>query len=76
MLKTFYIKGVGILVKEATKVNAGQVTSRVIQEHVFAAGVRCPDGATFRAGMPFIDSSIVLCTRIGATPGGIVDLVP
>ena len=61
---------------EGQQVHRGQVAGRIIQEHVFRAGVRSPDRAVFRAGVPGVDGVMELDARVGAGPGGVAHLIP
>ena len=76
ILKPFHIESVGVLIVETAEVCRSQVTCRVVQEHVFGAGVGGPDAATFGAGMPLIDGGVVLGTRVRTTPCCVRNLVP
>jgi hypothetical protein len=62
--------------EEGQQVHRRKVAGRVIEEHVLRAGVRPPDRAIFRAGVPGVDGVVVLDARIGAGPGGVADLFP
>ena len=61
---------------EGQQVHGCQIAGRVIQEHVFRAGVRPTDRAIFRAGVPVIDRVMVLDAWIGAGPCGVTDIFP
>ncbi len=65
-----------VLREEGAEVQRGQVAGRVIQEHVFRAGVARVDGAVFRAGVPVVDGGVELDAGIRAGPGGAVHLRP
>ena len=65
-----------VLGEEGAEVQRGQVAGRVIQEHVFGAGVAGVDGAVFGAGVPVVDGGVELDARIRAGPGGAVHLRP
>lgn len=58
------------------EIERGEITSRIIQKHVFGTGVRCVDAAVLRTRMPLIDDGIVLSPRIGTNPGRPSDPVP
>ena len=66
----------GVDIDELEQVQAGQIAGRVVEEHVFRAGIAGVDAAGFGAGVPLVDGGVVLHARIGALPGGVGDLLP
>ncbi len=62
--------------EEGQKVHRGQVTRRVIEEHIFGTGVRAADLTVFRAGVPGVDRVVELNARIGTGPCGVTDVLP
>ena len=64
-LETLHIE-TGILSLEFHKIQGREVACGVVQEHVFRAGVGRMNGFRPLAGMPFLDRSIILQTRIPA----------
>ena len=56
---------------ELHQVDAGQVASRVVQEHVFGARVAGVDPARVGAGVPAVDRRVVLHAGIAALPGAL-----
>ena len=66
----------GVGRKELTEIERGQVTCRIVEEHVFRARIGGIDTAIRRTGMPFVDGGVVLRTGIRANPGGPCDLIP
>ena len=56
--------------RELQEVQAGQVASRIIEEHVFAARIAGIDASRVLDGVPAVDGGIVLHTRISAMPRG------
>ena len=75
MFETVHIKA-AILAAELHQVQRGQITGRIIKEHVFRTRVGGADFACCRAGMPIIDCGVVLDAGISRRPGGIADLFP
>ena len=67
---------VALVVEELHQVDAGEVTRRVIEEHVLAAGVRAVDAVRVRAGVPVVDGRVVLNAGVGAVPSGKRNLAP
>ena len=76
MLEARDVEGTGLDIAEAQQVQRSQVAGRIVEEHVFRAGVRRPDLARGRAGVPVVDGRMELDAGIGRGPGGIADLVP
>ena len=64
------------VLEEGQQVHRGEVTSRVVQEHVLGARVRATDRTVFRAGVPRVDGVVVLDAGIGTGPCGVPDLFP
>ena len=64
------------VLEEGQQVHRGQVAGRIIEEHVFRAGVGTPDRPIRRAGVPGVDRIVELDAGVGAGPGGVADLVP
>ena len=62
--------------EEGAEVQRREVAGRVVQEHVFGAGIAGVDGTVSRAGVPVVDGGVELDAGIGAGPGGLVDLLP
>ncbi len=58
-----------VLLAELHQVDAGQVASRVVEEHVLAARIAGVDAAAVRASVPAVDRRVVLHARIAALPG-------
>ena len=58
------------------QVDRSQVTGRIIQEHVFRAGIGSAYFSVFRAGMPFVDGGMKLQSRIGTGPGRKIHFIP
>ena len=56
---------------ELHQVDAGQVASRVVQEHVFGARVAGVDPARVGAGVPAVDRRVVLHAGIATLPGAL-----
>ena len=54
---------------ELHQVDAGQVAGRIVEEHVFRAGIRSVDPPRVRAGVPMVDRRVVLHAWIAAAPG-------
>ena len=61
---------------EGQQVHRGQVTGRVIQEHIFRTWVGSTDFPVRRAGVPRVDRIMILNARIGAGPCRMPDLRP
>src|SRR5580700_2797702 len=59
---------------ELQQVQAGQVAGRVVEEHVFAAGVAGVDSGRVLARVPAVDRGVVLHAGIATVPGGFGDL--
>ena len=53
------------------QVQRGQVASRIVEEHVLAAGVRGVDARGALARVPAVDGGVVLHAGVAAVPGGI-----
>ena len=62
--------------KKLREIERGEIAGRIVEEHVFRAGIRCIDAPILRTGMPLIDRRIVLRAWIGANPGGPSNPVP
>ena len=60
-----------VLTSEFHEVNRREVTSRVVEEHVFRAGVRRVDSSAVRAGVPLVDRRVVLNTWVTAVPSAV-----
>ncbi len=75
MAEAFDIEGT-VLVAESHQVQGGQVTGRIVQEHVFRAGIRGADVAALRASVPIVNGGVVLHARIGAGPSRLGNLAP
>ncbi len=81
MLKRFYVDQIlairlgGRRGAERQEIERGEITSGVVEEHVFRARVRRPDRAACGAGVPVVDGRVELDARIGAGPGRFCDLV-
>jgi hypothetical protein len=56
---------------ELHQIDARQVAGRVVQEHVFAAGIAGVDPAGVGAGVPAVDRRVVLHARVAALPGAL-----
>src|SRR5690606_24670924 len=54
----------------------GEVTGRVVEEHIFRARIGRVDRAGLGGGVPLVDGRVVLDAGIGGSPGGIADLFP
>ena len=76
MLKMLNIELARRRIAELQQVQRGQIASRVIEEHIFRAGIRRADFAGCRAGVPIIDGGMILDARISRCPSGIADLIP
>src|SRR5687768_5502767 len=63
-------------VEELEQIERRQVAGRVVEEHVFGAGVAGVDAPGLGAGVPVVDRGVELKTRIGALPGRFRDLSP
>ena len=75
MLECRYIK-IAVVLAKGQKVDRCQITSRVIKEHIFRAGIGGPDRPCGRAGMPIVDRGVILQPRIGTGPSGGAYLLP
>ena len=71
----FQVKA-AILGEERAEIQRRQVAGRVIQEHVLGARVARIDAPGLGARVPIVDGGVVLQARIGAGPGGVVNLGP
>ncbi len=71
--KGFDIKRI-VLFKILKEVDAGQVTSRVVEVHVFRTRVRAVDAAGVGRGVPLVDGGVELHAGVGALPGGFCEL--
>ena len=58
-----------ILITKLHQVDTGQVASRIIQEHVFRAGIAGINATGVWTGMPAINGGVILHTRITTLPG-------
>ncbi len=67
------VAGLGL---ELHQVERGEVTGRVVQEHVFRARVGSLDLAAGRAGVPVVDGGVELDAGVGGRPCGVADLLP
>src|SRR5262245_22277387 len=65
-----------ISLAEGHQVERGEIAGRVVEEHVFRAGIRGPDLARRGAGVPVVDRRVELDAGIGAGPGGVADIFP
>ena len=65
-----------VVVVELPEVQGCEVARCVVEEHVFAAWVRCSDLATSRGRVPFVDGCMELHTRISRCPCSLSDLAP
>ncbi len=61
---------------ESHQVEGREITRRVVEEHIFRAGIGGVDPAILRAGVPIIDGSVILQPRIGRLPRSFADLIP
>ena len=59
--------------EEAAQVQGGQVAGRVVQEHIFGAGIRSVDAGGVLAGMPPVNGGIELHAGVAALVGGFGD---
>src|SRR5262245_5832298 len=62
--------------KEMGEVERSQIACRIVEKHVFGAGIGGIDSAIFRTRMPFVDGRVVLSTGIRTNPGSPSDLIP
>ena len=76
MLVSLDVELAGFRVAELQQIQRSEIAGRIVEEHVFGAGVRGPDFARCGAGVPVIDGGVELDAGIGGSPGGIADLVP
>ncbi len=76
MFVGFDVENLGLRIAERQQVQRGQIAGRIVEEHIFGAGVRRDDRACGRAGVPVVDRRMILQPRIGRSPGGIADLLP
>ena len=65
-----------ILFAELQQVQRGKVAGRVVEEHVFRAGVGCADRARLGAGVPVVDGGVELDAGVSRCPGRVADAVP
>jgi len=56
--------------RELQKIQAGEVASGVVEEHVLAAGIAGVDSCGVLRSVPAIGCRVILHTRIAAVPGG------
>src|SRR5438270_799331 len=60
---------------ELQQVQTGEVASRVVEEHVFAARIAGIDPSRVLRSVPAVDCGVVLHARIAAVPGGFGNFV-
>jgi hypothetical protein len=65
-----------IIALKSEQVEGGEVTRRVVEEHVLRTRIGGVDPPALRTGVPLIDGRIELKAGVGAGPGGGRDLVP
>ena len=70
------VEHIGLRIAERQQVHRGEIARRIVEEHIFGAGVRRIDRTRRRAGVPVVDRRVILQARIGGGPGGIADLFP
>ena len=57
-------------VDEAHQIQRGEVAGRIVQEHVFGAGVGGVDAIGVFGGVPAVDGGVELHAGVAALPGG------
>ncbi|MDF9789938.1 hypothetical protein M2440_000639 [Methylorubrum extorquens] len=76
VLERLDVEVLGLTIVHRQQVGAGEVTGRVVEEHVLGARVRGPDPPALRAGVPVVHRGVEVQARIGRGPGGLTDLLP
>ena len=75
MFKSFDVKLI-IIRTEFNQVERGEVTGRIVKEHIFRAGVRRCNRPAFRTGIPGINGVVILHAWIRRRPGGFSNFMP
>ena len=76
MLVGIDVKRAGAGVVESEKIGGGEVTRRVVEEHVFRTRVRRADIARRLAGVPVVHGGVEVQAGIGGRPGGVANFFP
>ena len=69
-------KRFGLAIVELQEIQRGEIAGRIVEEHVFRAGIGGADRPRRRAGVPIVDGGVELDAGIGRGPGRMGDLLP